>query len=70
MQGHARTPGWTMVETTGSGDFGARNDVGVAWAPDGSPVLISCLTHGLSATDRPDDAVLAAVGRVCAQELG
>nr|WP_278256150.1 serine hydrolase [Nocardioides convexus] len=34
-------PGWTIAEKTGSGDFGARNDVGLARTPDGAPVVIS-----------------------------
>lgn len=63
-------PGWTIAEKTGSGDFGTRNDVGIAWAPDGSPVVISCLTHALRSTDAPLDAALAGVGRVCAETLG
>lgn len=63
-------PGWTIAEKTGSGDFGARNDVGLARTPDGDPVVISCLTHGLRGTDAPLDAALADVGRVCAQALG
>ena len=62
-------PGWTIVEKTGAGDFGARNDVGVARTPDGTPVVISCLTNGLASTDQPLDAVLAEVGRVCAETL-
>lgn len=62
--------GWRIAEKTGSGDFGTRNDVGVAWTPDGTPVVISCLTHGLRDTDGPLDAVLAAVGQVCGETLG
>lgn len=62
-------PGWRLAEKTGSGDYGARNDVGVAWTPDGTPVLISCFTNG----HRPDavslDDALADVAAVCAAAL-
>ncbi len=37
--------GWTIADKTGSGGYATRNDVGIAWSPDGVPLLVSCLTR-------------------------
>lgn len=62
--------GWTIAEKTGSGAWGTRNDVGVAWRPDGSPVLLSCLTNGPGPDARSIDEPLRDVARICARALG
>lgn len=62
--------GWRVAEKTGSGDYGTRNDVGVAWTPDGSPVVIACLTRAEQPGAPTSDAPLADVGRLCARLLG
>lgn len=33
-------PTWTVADKTGGGWYGADNDAGVAWTPDGSPVVL------------------------------
>lgn len=44
--------GWTTADKTGSGDYGATNDVGIAYGPDGRRVLLAMLTG--SAADDPN----------------
>ncbi|MDT9594714.1 class A beta-lactamase [Nocardioides zeae] len=61
--------GWTLASKTGSGARGTRNDVGVAWAPDGTPLLISCLTNGPEADSPSIDAPLAEVAARCVEAL-
>lgn len=61
--------GWRIAEKTGSGDYGARNDVGVAWTPEGAPVLISCFTNGHGPGEVSLDDALADVASVCAAVL-
>ncbi|MBV6756909.1 class A beta-lactamase [Rhodococcus opacus] len=41
-------PGWTTADKTGGGGFGTANDAGVAWSPDGSPVVLAVLTDSLT----------------------
>ncbi|MEN0139728.1 MAG: class A beta-lactamase [Rhodococcus sp. (in: high G+C Gram-positive bacteria)] len=41
-------PGWTAADKTGGGGFGTANDAGVAWSPDGSPVVLAVLTDSLT----------------------
>jgi beta-lactamase class A len=36
--------GWTIADKTGSGDYGAGNDVGMAWTEDGTPLVLAVLT--------------------------
>ncbi|MEU9484215.1 class A beta-lactamase [Streptomyces decoyicus] len=35
---------WAIADKTGSGSYGTGNDVGVAWTPDGTPVVLAVLT--------------------------
>ncbi|AFM16850.1 beta-lactamase class A [Mycolicibacterium chubuense NBB4] len=44
--------GWTTADKTGSGGYGTTNDVGVAYGPGGTRLLLSMLTK--SAGDDPD----------------
>ncbi|WP_373428892.1 class A beta-lactamase [Streptomyces rishiriensis] len=33
-------PTWTVADKTGGGWYGANNDAGIAWTPDGAPVVL------------------------------
>lgn len=33
-----------MADKTGGGSYGSCNDVGIAWTPDGTPVVLAVLT--------------------------
>lgn len=33
-------PTWTLADKTGGGWYGANNDAGIAWTPDGTPVVL------------------------------
>lgn len=35
---------WVLGDKTGTGRYGTANDVGIAWTPDGSPVILSVLS--------------------------
>ncbi|MFC7624665.1 class A beta-lactamase [Microlunatus sp. GCM10028923] len=63
-------PGWRLADKTGTGEYGTRNDVGVAWTPSGDPILISCLTSAAEPDADPLDAPLAEVADHCARVLG
>ncbi|MFC0451342.1 class A beta-lactamase [Rhodococcus jostii] len=41
-------PGWTAADKTGGGGFGTANDAGVAWTPDGDPIVLTILTDSLT----------------------
>ncbi|MGW4337445.1 serine hydrolase [Rhodococcus koreensis] len=40
--------GSTALDKTGGGGFGTANDAGVAWSPDGSPIVLAILTDSLT----------------------
>ncbi|MEU9284257.1 class A beta-lactamase [Streptomyces sp. NPDC048275] len=50
---------WTLADKTGGGKYGANNDVGIAWTPDGTPVVLAVLTTR-STVDAPYDHPLIA----------
>lgn len=62
--------GWTLADKTGGGDYAVNNDVGVAWAPDGTPLALSVLVRSDDPGAVRDDRVVAEAGRVCVEELG
>ncbi|MER5439208.1 class A beta-lactamase [Streptomyces sp. NPDC002790] len=35
---------WVLGDKTGTGSYGTANDVGIAWTPDGAPVILSVLS--------------------------
>ncbi|THA61871.1 class A beta-lactamase [Streptomyces sp. A0958] len=37
-------PEWTVADKTGGGPYGSCNDVGIAWTPEGAPVVLAVLT--------------------------
>jgi beta-lactamase class A len=38
-------PGWTSADKTGNGDYASTNDVGIAYGPDGTRVLLAIMTR-------------------------
>ncbi|GAA1121514.1 class A beta-lactamase BOR-1 [Kitasatospora arboriphila] len=51
--------GWALADKTGTGDYGATNDVGIAWTPDGTPLVLSVLSTTTRADATADEALLA-----------
>jgi beta-lactamase class A len=50
---------WTIGDKTGSGGYGTRNDIAVAYRPDGDPVLISIMTDRNIVGAASDDTLIA-----------
>lgn len=63
-------PTWRTGEKTGAGEHGTRNDVGVTWTDDGTPIVLAILTSRPRKDDEFDDALLADTARVVAETLG
>ncbi|WP_412544386.1 serine hydrolase [Longispora sp. K20-0274] len=51
---------WTVADKTGSGGYGTRNDVGVAWTAAGTPIVLAVFTTHADAGAGPDNALVAA----------
>lgn len=62
--------GWRLADKTGAGDYATNNDVGVAWTPSGTPVVIAALTRRDESDADRDNAVLADIARLVVARLG
>ncbi|MEJ3750141.1 class A beta-lactamase [Actinomycetes bacterium KLBMP 9797] len=66
----AGLPGsWEIGDKTGTGAYGTANDVGVAWATDGSPLVLAVLSTKDTEDAAPDDALIADTARLLARTL-
>ena len=61
--------GWTVGDKTGAGGYGTRNDVAVAWRPDGRPLVIALLSDRGAAGATSDGALLADATRTALRLL-
>lgn len=62
--------GWTVADKTGNGGYGTRNDIAVAYRPNGDPVVISILSDRNVANAASDDGLLADATREVVAALG
>ncbi|MGX1972834.1 class A beta-lactamase [Streptomyces kronopolitis] len=60
---------WSIADKTGTGSYGTANDVGVAWTPDGTPIVLAVLTGSAEQSAPGDDALVADVTRVLARAV-
>ncbi|MBZ4016338.1 class A beta-lactamase [Streptomyces purpurogeneiscleroticus] len=62
--------GWITADKTGGGsEYGVANDVGVAWPPGRSPVLLSVLSTTHAPEGPSDDALVAKAAELVAAAL-
>ncbi|MGW4890865.1 class A beta-lactamase [Kitasatospora sp. NPDC004240] len=67
----AGLPGdWTVGEKTGTGAYGTTDDVGVAWPPGRSPVVMAVLSTKHEASAAADEPLVAGVAALLATEFG
>lgn len=63
-------PTWTLADKTGGGWYGTNNDAGIAWTPDGAPVVLAVQ---LTKPDRDaayDHALIVETAALLAETLG
>ncbi|MGW6564440.1 class A beta-lactamase [Streptomyces sp. NPDC054975] len=60
---------WTLADKTGGGSYGGNNDVGIAWTPDGSPILMAVLTTKQEQDAPADHPLVAGTAALLAAEL-
>ncbi|MBR7826777.1 class A beta-lactamase [Actinospica sp. MGRD01-02] len=63
--------GWKVGDKTGSGDYGARNDIAVIWPPDNAaPIVIAIYTNrGDNANATSNDALISDATKVALRPL-
>ncbi|MFB7674409.1 class A beta-lactamase [Kitasatospora purpeofusca] len=62
-------PTWHVAEKTGTGSYGTTNDVGVAWRPDGRPIVVAVLSTKHIANAPADEPLIAETARIVATAL-
>jgi len=60
---------WTVGDKTGTGSYGTANDVGIAWTPDGTPVIVAVLTTRPDQAAGADNPLVAATATVLADAV-
>jgi beta-lactamase class A len=61
---------WLLADKTGTGRYGTANDVGIAWTPDGTPVVLTVLTTKRRQDATADEALIARTAALLAGALG
>ena len=62
-------PDWRVADKTGSGSYGAANDIAVAWPPGGAPIVLAILTTRDGREEQADNALIAQAAAITAAEL-
>ncbi|MFJ4691600.1 class A beta-lactamase [Streptomyces sp. NPDC088766] len=63
-------PTWTLADKTGGGWYGANNDAGIAWTPDGVPVVLVVQVTMADREAAYDHDLIVETARLLAATLG
>lgn len=67
----AGLPGtWTVADKTGAGFYGANNNAGIAWTPDGTPIVLAVQVTKPDRDAAWDHELIAEAAAVLASALG
>lgn len=61
--------GWSVVDKTGTGSYGVRNDIGIVTPPGRAPIVLVVMTSRSRADAKPVDALVAAATKVTVAAL-
>lgn len=61
--------GWTLADKTGGGEYAVNNEVGIAWSPGGTPLLIAAFTRSDDPDRTTDNEVMVDLARLAVQRL-
>ncbi|MEU5885643.1 class A beta-lactamase [Streptomyces sp. NPDC047461] len=61
---------WTVADKTGGGSYGTNNNVGIAWTPQGTPLVLAVLTTLPEQSAARDDVLVADTAKALADALG
>ncbi|MFH8619291.1 class A beta-lactamase [Streptomyces sp. NPDC017979] len=61
---------WKLGDKTGGGEYGTNNDVGIAWTPEGAPVVLAVFSTKPDSPEGPrDNALIKKTGALLAGVL-
>jgi beta-lactamase class A len=61
--------GWVVGDKSGNGGYGTRNDIAVAWPPEGDPIVIAVLSSRDEQDADHDDQLIADTAEVVVDAL-
>ncbi|MFF4499752.1 class A beta-lactamase [Streptomyces sp. NPDC001401] len=61
---------WTVADKTGAGSYGTNNNVGIAWTPDGTPVVLAVQVTKPDQAAEWDHPLIADTAALLAEVLG
>lgn len=61
--------GWTIADKTGTGDYAAANNIGVAWTTRRTPLVLTVLSSKNARHAPVDDALIRETARILARTL-
>ena len=61
--------GWPVADKTGSGDYGATNDIGVIWPPGRLPIVLVIYFTQRHKMAKPRDDVIAAATKIAIETI-
>lgn len=62
-------PTWRVADKTGGGAYGTNNNVGIAWTPDGTPVVLAILSRKSDPAAIRENALIAEAATVLSEVL-
>jgi beta-lactamase class A len=62
-------PTWRVADKTGGGAYGTNNNVGIAWTPDGTPVVLAILSRKSDPAAVRENALIAEAAAVLSEVL-
>ncbi|MEV4506846.1 class A beta-lactamase [Streptomyces klenkii] len=60
---------WILADKTGTGDYGTTNDVGIAWTPDRTPIVLAVLSTKQEGHAPADEPLIAKIATLLAATL-
>ncbi|MCD9195313.1 class A beta-lactamase [Streptomyces albireticuli] len=61
--------GWQVGDKTGSGGYGARNDIAVLWPPRAAPIVVAVFSSRTAKDAKADDTLIAKATEVTVKAL-
>jgi beta-lactamase class A len=62
--------GWTLADKTGAGGYGSNNDAGVAYQPDGTPIVVVVFARTYDPDAVTDNRPIVDAARLVFERLG
>ncbi|MFF5847030.1 class A beta-lactamase [Streptomyces massasporeus] len=61
---------WAVADKTGGGDWGTNNNAGIAWTPDGTPVVLAVLSRKFDPAATRVNALIKDTAELLAEAVG